>query len=148
MDQIDSKRSQDAEQPTAARPHLRNWLWRPWYARAWWAGIAIFWIAAWLYPLFGIHKLPLSATVWMCLAMILHPQAAVLVLGLGYVRALFQRDREDDEASGDWEAEGSFGYGPIRQDRSMVYRAGPADPRSPLSRLNPANSHYVSRIND
>src|SRR3546814_7287152 len=31
---------------TARPPVARNWLWKPWYAKLWWAAIPVYWTGA------------------------------------------------------------------------------------------------------
>lgn len=138
--------------PKAAAPRVLEWIWHPWYAKLWWAAIATYWGSALLVSWLGIRRLPVDRDVLMYAGMILHPQVALPVLGFGYVRALLKYHRDhgdsaaDDVEGADWRddvAHGLFG-----RDRFMAYLSDPADPRSPLSRYNPANSHYIHRPDD
>jgi len=45
MDPVDAKSEQVEPNASAAQPRPRAsaWLWRPWYAKFWWACVAIYW---------------------------------------------------------------------------------------------------------
>jgi hypothetical protein len=70
-------------QPTAAA----DWLWRPWYAKLWWATIPIYWAGA-----AGSLKIPALAAFYDSvlagyLNMLFFPPTALLGLGLGFASA-------------------------------------------------------------
>ena len=35
----------EPSRPTIERPRLSDWVWRPWYAKLWWALSAVYWTA-------------------------------------------------------------------------------------------------------
>lgn len=150
MDQDNSISSEDmAAEARAGRPRLRDWVWRPWYAKLWWTAIALFWLASLAVSWLGFHRLPVDASVLLFMAIVLHPQAALPVLGFGYARALLKHRRHYGVSATDDDEIGyrrdDFSHGLFGRDRFMSYLSDPADPRSPLSRLNPANPHYIHR---
>lgn len=86
----------NAEIPQAA---AADWLWRPWYAKFWWAAIPIYWVAA-----AGSLKIPALATFYNSAAagflnVAFFPPTALLVLGLGFARAWLDRPLVGDPLS-------------------------------------------------
>jgi len=72
--------------PAAPRLKLADWLWRPWYAKAWWAAIL-----AWRIGMAVSTKIaPLEAFYDSALAGFLNvaffPMTALMVLGVGYAQ--------------------------------------------------------------
>ena len=72
--------------PAALRQTLAGWLWRPWYAKTWWALIPVWWIGMAL----STKVAPLEALYDSALAGFLNilffPMTALMVLGVGFVR--------------------------------------------------------------
>lgn len=73
------------------QPKPAAWLWRPWYAKLWWAAIPIYWAAA-----AASLKIPALATFYSSAAAgflnaAFFPPTALLVLGFGFVRAWLDR---------------------------------------------------------
>jgi hypothetical protein len=77
------------------RPRASAWLWRPWYAKVWWACIVIYWAGKlasyWSEPLGDLYSTALAGL----LNIAFFPPVAVMILGVGYAREWF--------ASSDWE---------------------------------------------
>lgn len=78
----------DESEANIDRTAVSRWLWAPWYARAWWAAIPVYWLG-----MVASLKLPaLEAFYSSALAGFLNvaffPMTALLVLGVGYVRNL------------------------------------------------------------
>lgn len=142
VDHIDIERPEETEAQATRRPRLLEWIWHPWYAKLWWAAIAAFWAGAWIFPALGIQRLPVSDTALIYVAIILHPQTALPVLGFGYVRALFTLPTDDSDAADDLDDAGGDGFG---RHRFMSYLSDPSDPRSPLNPANPASPHNFNR---
>lgn len=75
------------EQP---RPRAAAWLWRPWYAKLWWAAIAAYWagkVGSFYSP--ALDDFYTSALAGF-LNIAFFPPLALMVLGLGYARAWFE----------------------------------------------------------
>lgn len=77
-------------------PAAADWLWRPWYAKLWWAAIPIYWAGA-----VASLKVPALAAFYdsvpaAYLNMLFFPLTALLVLGLGYARAWLDARPDDD----------------------------------------------------
>ncbi len=72
------------------RPRASVWLWRPWYAKLWWAGIAIYWLgkAGSIYS--SILDQFYSSALGGLLNVAFFPPLALMVLGLGFARARFE----------------------------------------------------------
>jgi hypothetical protein len=115
-----------AEGGTVA-PRASDWLWRPWYAKLWWAAIPIYWLPAGapfkINAMVGFY----SSGIAQYLNIVFLPITALVVLGFGYARRL----RE----AGYWLEV----YRPEHNRASALHRRTPygppayADPLSPLS---------------
>ena len=72
--------------PAAPRLRLADWLWRPWYAKAWWATIPVWWIgmaaSTKIAPLEAFYD---SAPAGF-LNVLFFPMTALLALGVGYAQ--------------------------------------------------------------
>lgn len=80
---------------SALRPLARAWLWRPWHAKLWWAGMVAYWLgklASFSLPPFADFYATAAAGF---LNFAFFPPVILLILGLGFVRAWF--------AWSDWE---------------------------------------------
>src|SRR3546814_17984770 len=72
---------------TVREPVARDWLWKPWYAKLWWAAIPVYWAGA-----AASLKLPALAEFYTSalagyLNMLFFPLTTLLVLGFGFIRA-------------------------------------------------------------
>lgn len=131
----------------------RDYFWRPWYAKLWWGGAAIFWVVVWLVSwLLPRLFVPEDGGFGFLLAMIFHPYTIVPVLGLPLLFAWRQHvvfpwddiltGQEDEEPSeGLYDGEGIGFHRPIL--RSHVH--DPTDVRSPLNPVNPASAWWRDR---
>lgn len=92
---LDEVLNNDEAAQVQSRPGASDWLWRPSYAKLWWAGITIYWTG----KLGSLYSSALDQFYTSALAGFLNitffPPLALLVLGLGYARAWF--------AWSDWE---------------------------------------------
>lgn len=77
---------EDAGQ-TTERPRASRWLWRPWHAKLWWAGVTVYWtgkIAShWNASLDDLYTTALAGF----LNILFYPMTAVMFLGVGFVHA-------------------------------------------------------------
>lgn len=74
---------------------IGDWLWQPWYAKLWWLGSATYWIGkAVSFTVPALDEFYTSAWAGF-LNIAFFPPLALMVLGLGFVRAWF--------AQSDWE---------------------------------------------
>lgn len=71
---------------TNNQPVLSAWIWRPWYAKLWWAAIPVWWLgmaaATRVSALESIYDSALAGY----LNILFFPMTALMVLGVGYVR--------------------------------------------------------------
>ena len=83
---------EEQSDPSAAsaprRPRASAWLWRPWYAKLWWACVATYWL-----PAGGPTRVAAVAdfyeTSWAVIPnLIFLPVTALIILGFGYFRRL------------------------------------------------------------
>lgn len=111
----------------AERPRASDYLWRPWYARLWWAAIPVYWIG-----MAVSSRVPLLADFYdLALAgylnVLFFPPTALMVLGVGYVRErIAPIDWSGASDPGDWVYSVNGDRGPSR----MPFYVDPLDPRS------------------
>ena len=78
-----------------SKPKASAWLWRPWQAKMWWAGIAVYWAGKWA----SFYVPSLESFYTSALAgyfnLLFFPMTALLILGIGFAQAWF--------AASDWE---------------------------------------------
>lgn len=84
---------------TVREPVARDWLWKPWYAKLWWAAIPVYWAGA-----AASLKLPALAEFYTSalagyLNMLFFPLTTLLVLGFGFIRAWLNRPLSGDPLS-------------------------------------------------
>lgn len=112
--------SQDSALEHEAEPlRLSGWLWRPWYAKLWWAAIPIYWAGA----LASLRVELLAQFYETALAgylnVLFYPPVALMVLGIGYLR--------------EWMGPIDWSAGPpssMSRRRILGPHTNPADPRS------------------
>lgn len=92
---IEPVENSDDDAMATARPRASKWLWRPWYAKLWWAAIVVYWagkLATYYVPL--LEEFYTSALAGF-LNILFYPFVALMVLGVGFAREWF--------AWSDWE---------------------------------------------
>lgn len=85
LEEAASESKSETEASTREPPRMSDWLWRPWYARLWWAGIAIYWsgrLLALVVP--ALNPLYENALAGY-LNIIFFPPTLLLLLGIGFV---------------------------------------------------------------
>jgi hypothetical protein len=79
--------AQNQQDDLSPRPRPRDWLWRPWYARLWWAFAALYWVGKlgsyWSQALDNLYTNAFAGY----LNIVLYPVTLLMVLGVGFVRA-------------------------------------------------------------
>jgi hypothetical protein len=119
------------------RKSAADWLWRPWYAKLYWAGVMGYWgafLASWIWALSPSFFKGTSAGY---LGLAFHPATALVLLGAGYVKALFY--------SGEWEW-AKQSRDDMRNRRSLTGMSSPySDPADPRSGVNWIGS-YQTRL--
>lgn len=88
--------SSPAPEAAIQQPKAADWLWRPWYAKLWWAAIPLYWVAA-----TASLKVPAMWTFFESalagyLNVLFFPFTALLVLGFGFVRAWLDTPASDE----------------------------------------------------
>ena len=86
-------------EPEIPRPAAADWLWRPWYAKLWWATIPIYWaVAAASLKIPALRPFFESAFAGY-LYVLFFPLTPLLVLGFGFARAWLERPLVGDPLS-------------------------------------------------
>lgn len=80
------------------RPAAADWLWRPWYAKLWWAAIPIYWAVAAASLKVPALRAYFESAFAGYLNVLFFPFTAMLVLGFGFARAWL-----DTPAADEWE---------------------------------------------
>jgi hypothetical protein len=102
---------------------LRGYVWRPWYAKAWWIAIPLYWMPAGL-PGFDWFRPLYVSSLGIFLNVVLTPLVAFLILGFRYFQLrLNLADRE-------WRAD--LTYTARRRRGGPHWSIDPLDPRSSL----------------
>lgn len=82
--------AQDSEEETPPdaeqRARLSDYLWRPWYARPWWAAIPTYWAGMAISPRIPLLTYFYDLALVGYLNVLFFPPTALMVLGVGYVR--------------------------------------------------------------
>lgn len=125
---------------------LRDWLWRPWYAKLWWSGVATYWLG-----MLASLKTDALAEFYHSAAggylnVLFFPPIVALVLSFGFLRQLLITSpalTDSDLDEHDFLAHNR--YGPS----GIPWEFDPLDPRSGAhwngSPLNPINPGYINR---
>lgn len=72
------------------QPRVSTWLWKPWYAKLWWAAIAAYWMGKGASLYSPILDEFYTSTLAGFLNIAFFPPLALMVLGLGYACAWFE----------------------------------------------------------
>ncbi len=75
-----------AIEPAAPRLKAGEWLWRPWYAKAWWAAIPAWWIGMAVSTKVAPLQAFYDSAIAGFLNILFFPITALMVLGVGYVQ--------------------------------------------------------------
>lgn len=123
---IETGRPAPETNPPRLAPRASQWLWHPWYAKLWWAGVGLYWTGKlasfWIVSVGAAYAMAVAG--W--LNILFYPPTALLVLGLGFVI--------------EWMGYHGWEFGPPTRDRPFPKRsvggfldplADPLDPRSP-----------------
>ncbi len=111
----------DADQLPPTPLRARDWLWRPWYAKLWWAAILLYWL-----PAGGPTRIDALADFYQSRYasisnLVFLPVTALLVLGFGYLRRLFDEGEPAD----------------FREDLGFGSRRKPGMPHPTMDEFNP-----------
>jgi len=86
MDATLDIRSENAGTAVTMRSRASDWLWRPWYAKLWWASIPIWWLgmaASTRLPALGSFY---DSALAGFLNILFFPMTTLMVLGVGYAQ--------------------------------------------------------------
>lgn len=72
--------------PASPRSRPADWLWRPWYAKLWWAAIPVWWSGMALSSKLDALASFYDSAAAGFLNLLFFPMTALMVLGVGYVR--------------------------------------------------------------
>ena len=135
-------------------PQLSAWLWKPWYAKLWWATIPVWWIG--MAVSMRVDPLESFYRGWIAgyLNVLFFPMTALMVLGVGYVRARLDSLAGQGDGVPLSHEEAQALAAKLHRDQHVRMmemareHANPMDPRSgPLwigNPMNPNNPGYVN----
>jgi hypothetical protein len=137
---------ENSQRQRQAPTRLRDWLWRPWYAKLWWSGVPAYWLG-----MLASLQIDALAEVYRSAAggylnVLFFPPMVALVLSFGFLRKKLASlpDQEDGEFDEDafWDRRK---YGPSW----LLKEVDPLDSASGAlwigSSLNPLNPGYINR---
>lgn len=126
MSGTDVKPNPDKRQQAAklAPPRASHWLWRPWYAKAWWLTSVAFWLAA-----FGTPQMAIDPKILLSASILFHPFLMVPLLGFGFFQAWIRFHFISDTG---W----------INSQDSCDVFSADGEPFRSTDPTNPANSRY------
>jgi len=125
---------------------LRDWLWRPWYAKLWWSGVPVYWLG--MLAALKLHDLAevYHSAAGGFLNVLFFPPIVAIVLSFGFLRQwLASLPAQEDGEIGEYDFWDRNRYGPS----GMLREFDPLDPASGAlwigSPLNPLNPGYINR---
>jgi len=133
-----------AAERASVPPRISDWVWHPWYAKAWWLATAVFWTGAFVAGWVSALRVFFQNDRFAVLFLILHPFVIFPVLGFGFARAWVRYRETCPGVYADGEVEDLVGK-PWRYARPHSSMLDPLNLRSPLNlsnRLNPINRQH------
>lgn len=137
----------DEAQGDGGVPNIGDFLWRPRYAKLWWAAVPIYWLGMAGSLRFSLLAEFYESAVAGFLTVFFFPPIVALILCFGFFREWLATLQPADELtlSPDDCFPNSDSYGPS----GMPWEFDPLDPRSGAlwngSPLNPINPAYINR---
>lgn len=137
----------------AGKPKLSAWLWRPWYAKLWWAAIPAWWLGMAMATRVDFLAAFYRGAVAGYLNVLFFPMTALMVLGVGYIRERLDEfvGQGDGTSLTDEEAMRAPQRMWTEHDRAMEDLAATTDMFDPRSGalwignpLNPNNPAYIN----
>ncbi|NKJ45091.1 MULTISPECIES: hypothetical protein [unclassified Novosphingobium] len=142
------------QEDTGARPQLSAWLWKPWYAKLWWATIPVWWAGMAISTQVDVLASFYRGGFAGYLNILFSPMTALMVLGVGYIRERLDSfvGQGAGVALSDDEAEVFFADHSRRELARTMERwraqSNPMDPRSGSLWIgNPMNPNNPGCIN-
>jgi len=86
MDTTFNPRNEFADASIAERSRASDWLWRPWYAKLWWATIPVWWLGMAASSRIPVLESFYDSALAGFLNILCFPMTALMVLGVGYVQ--------------------------------------------------------------
>lgn len=86
MDATFNPRNGFADASATERSRASDWLWRPWYAKVWWAAIPIWWLGMAASTRIPVLESFYDSALAGFLNILFFPMTALMVLGVGYVQ--------------------------------------------------------------
>ena len=81
-------RNEITDTSAAAPSRASDWLWRPWYAKLWWATIPVWWLGMAASTRVSVLETFYDSALAGFLNILFFPMTALMVLGVGYVQQL------------------------------------------------------------
>lgn len=144
----------EGQEASGAHPQMSAWLWKPWYAKLWWATIPVWWAGMAISTQVDVLASFYRGGFAGYLNILFFPMTALMVLGVGYTRERLERfvERGDGVARSDDEAEAFFAGRSRRELARTMERwraqSNPMDPRSGSlwigNPMNPNNPGYIN----
>jgi hypothetical protein len=75
-----------ATEPAAPQLKAADWLWHPWYAKAWWAAIPVWWLGMAASTKIAALEAFYDSALAGFLNILFFPMTALMVLGVGYAQ--------------------------------------------------------------
>jgi hypothetical protein len=111
--------AQNETDAAAGKLRAADWLWRPWYAKLWWAAIPVYWLGALASLRVEMLERFYETALAGYLNVLFYPPVALMMLGVGYAR--------------EWMGPIDWSAGPpssMSRNRILGPHTNPADPRS------------------
>lgn len=86
MDATFNPRNEITDAGIAERSRASDWLWRPWYAKLWWAAIPVWWLGMAASTRIPALESFYDSALAGFLNILFFPMIALMVLGVGYVQ--------------------------------------------------------------
>lgn len=135
----------DATKPARVRPRVRDYFWRPWYARLWWSLAFAFWLVV-LFDAMVVRVLPRVDQGWQFwVLMLLHPYVIVPVLGFPFLRDWLEFKGFYDTDGGETPQRLYDGGNGVGFHAQLDNPMDPFDPRFNTLPANPASPAWRER---
>ena len=133
----------NSQRQRQAPTRLWDWLWRPWYAKLWWSGVAIYWLG-----MLASLKTDALAELYHSAAggylnVLFFPPIVALVLSFGFLKCWLARlpaaEYDEIDEEGYWRKRMLGPSGMPREVDPLEPSSGAFWIGNPLNPLNPGN---------